>query len=187
MSEKKEQKSDGARGVAETQPSSAAEAPGGHTSASAERATFASPGVVGTSSCDSGRLSATEPNESNVPKCEHGLADRCPECDGPPGHTGALGPVGFDDSGTLVPFVFTCTPGDVPPGDYQDCWHPNTHMAFWDHEEMVVADCHSGDKYTVICYEQQRRPSSRPYFTWFCAPQQPANPATQDFMREISS
>lgn len=91
------------------------------------------------------------------------------------------------DSESLVPFVFTCKPGDVPPGDYQDAWHPEGMMAFWDHDEMIVACCTSGDKWKVICFEQQRRPSRHPFYTWYCDPQQPADPATEEWMEKISS
>jgi hypothetical protein len=88
---------------------------------------------------------------------------------------------------SLIQVVFTCKPGDVPPGDYQDSWHPDGLMAFWDHEDLMVADPTSDDKWLVICYEEQHRASSRPYYTWFCAQEQPDDPATQDYMEKISS
>lgn len=167
MSETKGKKSD-ARGVAkaglsaETQPSSAAEAPGGHsrhgTTSPAVLARHDSPGDVGVSTCD------TEHSPDKPPLVPGTEADL-----------------------SLEQFVFTITPNDLPPGDYQDCWHPDTYMAFWDHADLIVADCHSDTRWRVIAWEAQRRASSRQYYTWFCERIGATDPCDEDFMREISS
>jgi hypothetical protein len=88
---------------------------------------------------------------------------------------------------SLVQVVFPCKPGEVLMGHHQDSWHPGGLMAFWDHEDLVVADPATGDKMLVICYEEQHRASSRPYYTWYCAQEQPDDPATEDYMERISS
>jgi hypothetical protein len=90
-------------------------------------------------------------------------------------------------SESLVPFVFACAPHEFDPGQFVDCSHPSTHVAFYEGEDIVVVDVHSNESFRVIYFERQRRASLRPYFTWYCSPIGPVNPATIDFMRSISS
>lgn len=162
------------REVAETQPSSAAEAPGGARQTLADmpgtRVVHSSPGVVGTSSDSSSG---------------HELYCDCPDCR----------PDDFflevDEHDTchlgFEQFVFTTTPEEVPLGDYQDCWHPDTYMAYWDHADLIVADTQSELRYRVVYYEAQRRPASRQYYTWYCERLGVTDPCTEEYLKDISS
>ena len=87
----------------------------------------------------------------------------------------------------LEQFTFTCAPDVIPPGDFQDCWNPDTFMAFWDDDKIIVADTQSDARWEVISYEQQGRASSRPYYTWYCARIGVLDPCDESFMRSISS
>lgn len=85
----------------------------------------------------------------------------------------------------LEQFTFTITPDLLPEGDYQDCWNPDTLMAFWDDGELLVGDTQSDARWRVINCEEQRRPGI--YYTWYCERIGVLNPCTEDFMKAISS
>jgi hypothetical protein len=174
VSEKQVKQNEGrARDVAKEE-LSADEAPGGPVSTGSSvaplLATFDSPGVVGASRC---RIGDTSESLGSGTK-------RIPE----------LGYFRDDPDLSLEQFVFTCTPHDIPSGDYQDCWDPKTLMAYWDDDsELIVADSQTDDRFRVICFEQQRRGRSRArsYWTWYCKRISPLNGCDADFMKEISS
>lgn len=205
---------DRAQGVAEARPPSAAPSPGGPQR---ERATFASPGDAGVGmsdhppgcacsgeDCDYG--SALPIGGTIVSGTEgHEIYCGCPDC-GPSDDSCAGCGETCDkefcfcvEDCTVCPdvaeakdlgleqFTFTCTPDTIPPGDYQDCWNPDTYMAFWDEGELVVVDTQSDQRWEVISYEPQIRPASRQYYTWYCARRGATDPCTEDFMRSISS
>ena len=87
----------------------------------------------------------------------------------------------------LEQFTFTSTPDLLPQGDYQDCWNPDTYMAFWDDGELVVADTQSDARWRVISCKEQTRAASRQYYTWYCERIGVTNPCDEDFMKAISS
>jgi hypothetical protein len=168
-------------GVAETQPSAAAaaaEAPRGPRSAGPSSAHL----LNDISSCNSHETSLIEERQLTQPELEHAKSVVPSLPIGVSGPTGALVP----DDGLMV-FTFTCTPHDIPYGEYQDCWHPDTCMAYWDGDDMWVSNCHTGERYRVIHYQRQRRASSREYYTWYCERENAANPCDENFMRSLSS
>ena len=95
----------------------------------------------------------------------------------------------MDDSESLVQFVFDCKPSEVPRGSFTDSFYPDTYMAFWsdDGDEMLVGDWYNRKEYRVICFKKQDRASGKTYYTWYCELLGPANPASESFMRSISS
>ena len=88
---------------------------------------------------------------------------------------------------SLEQFTFTITPDVLPVGDHQDCWNPATYMAFWDDDELIVADTQSDARWRVISCEPQTRAASRQYYTWYCERIGVLDPCDEDFMKSISS
>lgn len=197
MSKKREQKSEyDARGVALSIPyPSSAEAPGGPESA---RATFASPGDAGVSGPQKGFFSVDELCfDCSEYESECACEDSCSGCGEPCNDDrclchptcGACDDDSYVDF-ALEQFTFTCTPEALDFGDYQDCWSPDTYMAFWEDGEdpsLIVADTQSDARWRVINFEQQQRASSRPFYTWFCERIGVTDPCDEEYLRGISS
>ena len=169
---KTKEKSDSAQGVAETDTdSSAAEAPGGP-------ATFDSPGVVGTSSCDCPDCGDSEAPVPAAPRTfpEKGYFSE------------SFGVVGVEtDELKYEQFVFTCAPGDLPVGDFQDCYDPDAFMAFWVKDELIVADPVTDERFRVVYCQRHQRAAARGYWTWYCERVGVTDPCDEEFLRGISS
>ncbi len=87
----------------------------------------------------------------------------------------------------LEQFTFTIPAYQLPHGDYQDCWNPDTYMASWEENEIVVADTQSDARWLVISCRVQSRAAGRQYYTWYCSRIGVEEPCDDDFMRDISS
>lgn len=89
---------------------------------------------------------------------------------------------------SLEQFTFTIEPGTLPPGDYQECFSPDMLTAFWDDDELIVADTQSDARWRFVYFEPQNNsPTSRQYYTWYCKRIGVANPCDENFMKAISS
>ena len=88
---------------------------------------------------------------------------------------------------SMEQFTFTIEPGTLSHGDYQDCCSPDTLMAFWDDDELIVGDTQSDARWRFIYFEPQNSPASRQYYTWYCKRIGVLNPCDENFMKAISS
>ena len=199
VSEKKVQNCD-ARDVAETQPYFAAESPRG-------------PGGPCPCGEDHSRDGGARPPAGSYgsgcfPKCGRDVSGHevycgCPDCHDDDSCSGCgrtcdedfcfcppnCAICGEEDEIDLSmeQFTFTIEPGTLSHGDYQDCCSPDTLMAFWDDDELIVGDTQSDARWRFIYFEPQNSPASRQYYTWYCKRIGVLNPCDENFMKAISS